>query len=209
MEAEYPSIAHATAFAAITAIPIPLPANERATSLARRRNLAQVLHDHKYVTDAELGDVILHEVTVNTNGVVAAAQAPDWVDALQRSIGALQDGLDAVKLEVGFLRTEIAGLQAGQVALQAGQVALQAGQVALQARQTNSTCGSHPGDLLVSILNNAGAVSPDFPQTVQEIYTLTGAALGGLLTFYGLPSHGTNEERRHRFSRFIGADLKL
>jgi hypothetical protein len=128
MAAAYPTIANPVANAAVTSIPIiPIPANLRATSLALRRRVVETMHATNAVTDAELGDVILHEVSVNAGADADAAAPPPppaWAVALLNNQATMQAALDnlqatappppqaSIRVALGNLQADVTNHQA-------------------------------------------------------------------------------------------------
>jgi exonuclease VII small subunit len=192
-----------TSSAAVTDVPIAHPKQPKITIVS---------HDHNDLTDGERGDAILDELSANTDAVAAVATTTSTSTTATTPTAAAAD-VDPVTPAapapcwVDPLLASVASLEASVASLEASVASLRVGQANLQACQTNSGLAGNSEDVLEVMLNNAGTVAPNFPQTVQAVRALGGPALVGLLTFYGLPPHANIEQRRSRFVRFIGLRL--
>ncbi|CAG8476186.1 1569_t:CDS:2 [Paraglomus occultum] len=126
------------------------------------------------------------------------------LNAMQNQLNAIQNQLNTMQ---NTMRTQLNTMQtAMQTTFDRFNVTQQALDMRGYARALNSRVND-PAVIIRPIPNLQNQMPDTFPNNISQLHGLNRASLNTLLSFYGLPSNGTLEDRRRTLADYIGIQL--
>ena len=144
----------------------------------KRRKTAEILHTSNRITEHELGEQEVFHLQQATSALPPGAAipgAPEWFGPAMAAA--------LVPINAAIVASNVA-MAAALVPINVTLNNIDARLVNIEARQANATVLS-PAGMLHPIRNAVGNVAPNFPATLKDLISLTGAQQSQLLQFYG------------------------
>jgi Protein of unknown function (DUF3294) len=194
-------------------------ARTRVGRAAKRANLTWELHRYGAVTTPEHGDQVIFVSALvaaagNPAGNVAAVAvppaAPAWaqqlinqnnvmanqVNSLTNQVNALTNQVNATNNQLNALTNQVNNMN-NQLTTVTWHV------ININRRLANGTA-TEGTDPIQPLIDAAGAVPPNFPNTLGGLLALNANTAAGILVFYQLPAN-PRATRKTRLRKFLGA----
>ena len=179
----------------------PVTAATQVAQASSRRKCAEELYKSKppLLTQEEFGQQELHYFRVANHHLAVPV-------GLAQAIAPINAQLNALGAQLNTLANQQANLAQAIAPIHAQLNTLAQAMHNLNARQMNSTLVGGGEEPLEQIQNAAGAVAPNYPDTLQAFNTLDNAQRQQLLQFYGHPANPIHTCEQ-RLKRLFGIQL--
>ena len=193
--------------------------NKRDVTAASNQVLSRIFQkttDH--VTETEVADAMIrsHAVTAqHVNATYPTADAPAWFQAFQQQhqqqMQQTQHQIEQTQHQMQQMQHQMQQMQHQMQQIQHQMIhrfdqltQLTSIESSRNISRAYNAAISQEDAAIQALVNDDGALPHPFPRDTHDVRALPSLQVNALLTGYGQPVEGNVNERRKRFSRFIG-----